>query len=370
MRHTVIMAARRFRLLISLVALSPFCSGQPKYHLIDAGRLQGAPSAIPTGVNNKGQMSVDCSARMAFMWDLQTGQTVIDGGAATVQPTGINESGVVVGWGGENGLQQGFTFTQAGGMTFLGTGNGFGENRAYGINDHGDVTGVQLAPPQHAGVWSPSSGWTDIGGLPPTGGAAGLAINNLGMVAGQTGMNPDRTIHSFLYTPGQGMQDLGLPQGYYYNLASSINDKGQVGGSVIRESDGQYKGYVRDLDGTHTYMDTIQGCTWSRLGGINSSGMAVGEYQTPTIDHGFVYSPEWGMVDINSLLDESANGYQMGSCHAISDNGMIAADAFIGGKQHAVLLVPVVPEPPSWLALCGLAPLVRFRGKRGDVKAL
>lgn len=248
-------------------------------------------------------------------------------------------------------------------MSYVGSGNGFGPNRTYGINDSGEICGVQLSPPQHAGVWSPSKGWTDIGGIPPTNIAAALSINNRGEAAGQFKAG-DGTIHAFLYSPESGMVDLGLPSGSKWNLASDMNDAGQVAGSLVRSSDNQFKAYIRNQDGSYTYLDSIRGWGWSQLGGINASGMAVGEYRTPTIAHGFVYSPDWGMRDIEDLLDESAGGYQMGWCRAISDNGMIAADATIGGRQHAVLLVPVVPEPPSWLLLAPTALLLCFRRSR------
>jgi probable HAF family extracellular repeat protein len=117
---------------------------------------------------------------------------------------------------------------------------------AFGINDHGQAVGtsglcsnVTLPSYQphgsHAVLWERDGSVTDLGDL---GGSSNIAtsINNRGEVVGTARSSKDGLIHSFLWTRQTGMQDLGGFPGALATVAPcchTINDRGEVVGFSI-----------------------------------------------------------------------------------------------------------------------------------------
>jgi probable HAF family extracellular repeat protein len=118
------------------------------------------------------------------------------------------------------------------------------EGVAEGINDNGQVvggsgicaalnpiTGISLQP-LHALLWETGT-VTDLGSLGGTGhgfGNIAYSINNQGQVIGFSDLRGNANFHSFLWTRGTGMQDLGTLTGDVNSLAIGINDVGDVVG--------------------------------------------------------------------------------------------------------------------------------------------
>jgi len=108
---------------------------------------------------------------------------------------------------------------------------------AVGISNNGSVTGtLQLAQEEHPGVWSRGGTFTDLGVLAGGDAAEAAAINALGQVAG-TGNRSHSGVfgleqhgHAFLYTPGRGMRDLGVPRGTSSAFVTAINQHGELVG--------------------------------------------------------------------------------------------------------------------------------------------
>src|SRR5678815_2445060 len=131
-------------------------------------------------------------------------------------------------------------------MQDLGTLDGGTTSIARGINDRGEVVGQNVLPrigptePQtHAFLWTPTGGMQDLGAL-----GGGLTssiafdINNAGQVVGRSysadqivfpPTDPEFFSRAFLWSPGQGMQDLGALSGGHA-VAYAINDAGRVVG--------------------------------------------------------------------------------------------------------------------------------------------
>ncbi len=98
---------------------------------------------------------------------------------------------------------------------------------AKAINDNGQVvggsgicaalnpiTGISLQP-LHALLWETGT-VTDLGNLGGTGqgfGNLAYSLNNQGQVIGFSDLNGNANFHSFLWTRGTGMQDLGTLPG-------------------------------------------------------------------------------------------------------------------------------------------------------------
>jgi len=120
---------------------------------------------------------------------------------------------------------------------------------AFTINDHRQVAGASVLcsttglPPvainstvaTHAVLWDRDGSITDLGNL---GGAFNVAssVNNLGEVVGTAQSPKDGTVHSFLWTRRTGMQDYGAFPGAVATVAGcchTINDRGQIVGFTI-----------------------------------------------------------------------------------------------------------------------------------------
>ena len=159
----------------------------------------------------------------------------------------LNELGQVVGYSTTaTGAVHAFLWTPDVGMQDLGTLGGGTSSIARGINDRGEVVGQSKLPridprePQtHAFLWTPAGGMQDLGAL-----GGGLTssiafdINNAGQVVGRSysadqiispPTDPEFLSRAFLWSPGQGMQDLGALSGGHA-VAYAINDAGQVVG--------------------------------------------------------------------------------------------------------------------------------------------
>jgi probable HAF family extracellular repeat protein len=227
--------------------------------------LPGSVSSEAVAVNKSDQVvgfSVENDGPHAFLYsggqmkDLNTLSNVSN---ELLFPTGINASGEVVGLG----------FFQDGEHAFL-YNNGLSElnelvwatsgfdvtNRGLAINDIGQIAGDGLEPDhltEHAFLYSNGT-YTDLGSLPGKKTSNANAINNLGQVVGTSynlsGILGDDT--AFIYMNDQ-MIDLNtlLPpnSGWTLQTAISINDKGQIIGLGTNNglpSESQY--YLLDLN--------------------------------------------------------------------------------------------------------------------------
>ncbi|HXM21510.1 MAG TPA: hypothetical protein VN948_09630 [Terriglobales bacterium] len=102
-----------------------------------------------------------------------------------------------------------------------------------GLADSGTHYGVSNV---HAVLWRErGEDKRDLGTLPGGNQSLALGINDLGKVVGQANVtNGGSTFHAFVWTEGEGMQDLNslIPanSGWVLNVASFINIRGQIVG--------------------------------------------------------------------------------------------------------------------------------------------
>ena len=240
---------------------------------------------------------------------------ILKGGVYS-RATGINASGLVVGFSGlkpdESSMSRAFLWSASTGMLDIGTLGGE-YAQAFGINDSAFVTGTaQIAvssrvPITHAFIYQPFSmgirkNMIDLGTL---GGkdSYGMAINANNHVAGYSTLNGglDR-VHAFLHD-GRKMRDLGSLDGR------------------IAENDQSYALGVNIIDQVvgYSYVPTREG---------------------PVRQAAFLYS-QGVMMDLNGLLGpDAAKQYWLHTATAINNNGQIVAIAedLRTNEIHAVLL--------------------------------
>jgi probable HAF family extracellular repeat protein len=323
-------------------------------------------------------------------------------GGSVIDPTGINSSGVVVGFGAVgNGDRHAFTYSN-GVLTDLGT-LGQQQSWAQGINDSGVIAG------QAGGQWVNSTFTYSQGTFTtlPASISEVEGIGNSGVIVGTTLVGGNNQAISY-----NGNAITLLDSTSYSSRAVAINDSGQIAVRAYSSSGSPIQGYIYS-GGTLTSVGTLGGAgTW--IDSINNSGQAVGGSQTSggtwhsyiysggtMVDLGTTYS---GLsLDINNLgqvvggtgQSDGAFVYSNGGLTAltqvtdfgntsfatldealaVNDSGLIAGyGTTTGGAVHAFLLTPLaltpVPEPTTWgiIAATPLLGMTLWRVRRNRLR--
>jgi probable HAF family extracellular repeat protein len=292
----------------------------PSGSTVDLGTLGGTTSrayAINAAGQVAGSSTTSTGETHAFLWTPGSGMqdlgTVGDGTASTAR--GMNDRGDVVGEvtlppvGIRQPAKHAFLWSPGQGMQDLGTlGTTLGSTIAFDVNNAGQVVGrafsadQQISPPtdpeyfSRGFVWTPGQGMIDVGDL-GGGHSVAYAINDAGQVVGRSWLStyiPDygTPYRAFLWSPGQGMQDLGtLATSPSASVASAINEIGQVVGST--DTGPYFLGYGE-----------LQAFLWSPANGMDA--------MTPTTG---IRSPR----GINTLQQVIGDG-RVGTVHLSSGN--------------------------------------------------
>jgi probable HAF family extracellular repeat protein len=244
----------------------------------------------------------------------------------------------------------------------LPTSPGNPEGVAKAINDSGQVvggsgicaalnpiTGISLQP-LHALLWETGT-VTDLGSLGGTGqGFGNLAynINSQGQVVGYSDLKGNANFHSFLWTRGTGMQDLGTLTGDVNSLAIGINDASDVVGVSV-DAMSNPRAYLWK-NGTMTDLNTLipAGSPLSLLTAcsINSSGQIVGFAVTSNgTVHGYLATPSdlstsataAVVTPLSLTTSQSSAVLDASSSASALGNLRYLFTAVAGGKQPSLL---------------------------------
>ncbi|MFT3859624.1 MAG: PEP-CTERM sorting domain-containing protein [Aquabacterium sp.] len=311
---------------------------------------------------------------------------------------GINESGWITGVSRiQSGEFRAYVWKPGEGMQDLGT--LFPDMRvtvqATGINDKGEVVGwnrpAPTGPAQYEGFkWSPVTGLQDLGVFRPE------AINNAGVIVGsgvidehgQPGTLPDGFNAMDVSNGGvivgtfQGraqivrhgqlevLPDLSVED---HVIATGINARGDVVGSGWKEYGGSYGALWRD--GQLAVLGVEPGVVAAEPMAINAHGVIVGDVSLDAADPTYssqlavLWTSDLSMRTLDSLIDP-ASGWQLRVAHDINDKGWIVGVGLNpAGQTHAFLLTPVpVPEPGAMLlAALGVGTLLAVRRQKPQV---
>ena len=362
-------------LLAFLPAIPKQLAAQSTYSLTDLGVVSGRTFSEATGINDNGQVVGRISGggfggSLGFVWDPVTGMTALEGFRSTNdsnQAFGINQSGQIIGTSYRDvGDEHAIIWNSDGTKIDLGDLPGGNDNSfGAGINNAGQATGLGISSAgRRAFLWDSVNGMTDpVGDFP--GGAAesrGLAINNAGQIAGYSVASTGP--RAFLWDDTNGLVNLGdLAGGDDYSFAQGLNNVGQVVGFGTIESG--RRAFIWDQ--TNGMVDlgfASSSSLESVANAINDDGIVVGTFLG---NQGtFIWEADYGMLDLQDLLDESGTGWDLQSAAAINSSGQIVGwgvtPSGIGG---AFLLTPTaVPEPGTGLLFGTAAIAVLLRRRR------
>jgi probable HAF family extracellular repeat protein len=319
------------------VALSIAPASAGNYVTFDIPGAKG--TGIPQGVNKWGSVTgywVDIPG--TFYGFIYSGGKVTTFSVKVAHvsgtwPTGINDSGWVVGYfqdaTGTHGFLRnpGYTVLDAPGA---GAGNGQG-TQALSINNVGEIAGVYFDSDsvEHGFVRDASGNYTSFD-VPGGSAVINAYINQAGTVAGTYNYKAVGANYTYGYVMDASgvITTFQVPGSRAGNTVTGINSTGVVAGEYYPTLDPQ--GYTRDQDGNITAFD-ISGYLWTA--GIEDSGTVVGTYQVANS----VTRRGWQITEsgaVSYFKDPSA-GSQGTNAYCVSGNGHIAgyyADA--QGNQH------------------------------------
>jgi hypothetical protein len=224
-----------------------------------------------------------------------------------------------------------------------------------GINNSGQVTGtayfgtigrVFIATTSGSTLLPLPAGWSL---------SQGNAINNLGQVAGSVNNGSTTTQAAIFMTSGSTL--IPVPAGWNYSFGAAINDSGQVSGS------GEFTGALQPLQ---AFIGTASGITpipGPPVGGgspqassINNSGQVGGSIDIGgDSQQGFIGTPA------GSELIPFPSGWMTAEVLGINDSGQVAGyggsasyitQAFIGTASA----VTVIPLPPGTVGQAAVGP--------------
>lgn len=344
------------------------------YRITDLRDLGRGTKDIPSAsfaqeINDSGQVvgrsSTFVDEHRAFLWQkgsaMQNLGTLPGYSGSGAQ--GVNNAGQVVGSSSSSSRTHAFLWSADTGMQDLGDlAGGADFSAAYGVNDAGQVVGhSETADGRRAFLWSQGSGMQNLGVLPGGESSYATAINNVGMVTGQSGS------HAYVWSAGSGMQNLGgLPGGDGRSFAADINDAGQVVGDASAAT-GSRAFLWTATHGMQDLGDLPGGADFSYANGVNEAGEVVGGSFSDKEFRAVLWDTKQGLRDLNDLIDPDdplAGKITLTDAAAINDAGDIVANgwrpsAFRGDEwgERAFLLSPVPEAAATIQFLLGIGVL-------------
>ena len=343
-------------LTLCFIALPPSSTGQGlPYFVTDLGTLGGSESKA-FAVNRTGRVagqstvSLGSSVSLPFTWNTSTLTNIGSLGGAGGSAYAVNNLGYAVGAADTSTNESHpYIWSDIFGKKDLGIpGSQFGI--ALDINNANQLVGqyeisASGSIQDRAFIWDSVNGFQPIATLGGTSNAA-VGINDSGLIVGFSSVANGDT-HGFLLSGGV-LTDIPTLGGHL-GIANKINDGGQVVGySTLPSTSANppYHAFLWTPGNAPANLGTLGGnrsIAWD----INTSGQVVGSDELADgTSHAFIYTPESGMVDLNTLVPGS--GWTLTQARGINDKGQIAGFGVNpSGAVHGFLLTVAIDEIPG-----------------------
>ena len=311
--------------------------GQARYRVIDLEAGSGLASAesYAFGLNDQAEVVgfVITTGIHPFRFTMESGMEDLGlpPGSGVAEGLAINTAGEIAGWSIVLGVHRAFRYSVSGGFADLG-GLGGSWAEAYGINNHGEVTGTAETlfgepPPngdEHVFRYR-GGGMEELLGLRGSD-SRGFAINDFGDIAGQADGD------AFVYLASSGA--------FFYlgpGRGRAINNHGVAVGS-----DGGQAFLLKD--GAVKLLGSLGGPDAEALG-INESNSVVGTSMTTDGYYSaFIWTQVEGMADLNSQVRTEPSWF-LENAFGVNNRGQIVGEGWDASFSHrkAVLLDPILP---------------------------
>jgi probable HAF family extracellular repeat protein/autotransporter-associated beta strand protein len=266
-------------------------------------------TATLKAINNNGQ-AVGVGSAGAFVYSCLT-KSMVTLDSRIIVPNGINDSGLVTGYG-----------------SFVVDSCGNHSTRGF-IDDHGSITVL--------GTLSPASN-TDPNFI-----SKAYAINNGGQVVGEASCGTYNIKDAFLTQGGQ-MINLGTLGGAT-STANAINDSGQVVGLAATLSLGNHPFVYRNGSMADLANIIFNSCQATSANDINNFGQVVGAAMG-LAGGSTVYLYDGAMTDLNTVVNTS--GYRIYTASAVNDLGQIAAIGVSNVNWTYTRALILTPATRTW----------------------
>lgn len=271
--------------------------------------------------------------------------TVIDriGNSSIVRLEDVNDDGTVVGWANYSGQPtRGFTWTEAGGFTFLPSPESPADDvRPKGISNSGLIAATcdrdygASYPYARAHIYTSSSGfWSQI--HPWTGCTSVMqAMSANGHFCGEVQhLNNGNCGDQFV--TGEAFTGFNLSAStigrlsQWPNWAHDVNNNGDTCGEGYLASGNEVRGYIRPAGGTITQLPGLGG-SYAFAYGLNDDQVMVGQAYRPGDD--FVAAVRWENTGAGWAIEELAPDSDGSTAWAINNGGQI-----VGWSWNASLM--------------------------------
>ena len=326
----------------------------PRYSITDLGHLDGGIASYANGINNRGEIvgsdyfsfeNGRISAPVAFLYRHNKMVSLGSLGGFQSAAFAINERGQITGRAATSadpyGQTSGHVFLYDGAMHDLGTLGG-GTATGLGINDSGLIVGVSTVNSTFGHAFLYDGDMHDLGAPDGMTDSQANGINDKGQIVGVS-YNRNTIPYNFQAFLYDGAFHLLGTLGGPTSLAAAINNEGVVVGESQISSGAPQHAFLYD-GSMHDLGAFNDGTTNAKA--INNHGQVVGQWDY-TVGHtqiggAFLYD-HGTLYDLKKLLDSSGEGWiYLIEATSINKRGQIVGAGVMHDGVHAFRMDPKV----------------------------
>ena len=327
------------------LAACPAAMAFTTYSITDLGDLPGGPdSSYAFSINDNGVVTgtgTTAQGAQAFRWDSINGMVALPLLAGRTQSLAgkIDSAGNIAGVAFTlDSITDGRPLAWTPGNQIIDPGLPVGWTWAInnGINEHGVMAGWgESGSGRKAFTWSQATGFVITQPLAGDAECGFSDINNNGVTSGWSGNN------SLIWQNGVPTV-LTLPPNGVDSYPNGLSEENRAYGYVALNN-GNFAAGVWNAQGKFSPVDQFPGYPSMDCSGVSDNGgLVVCEPYDTTWERVVLWSPIDGDTDMDTLIDSSTPGWNLMYGGQPNKRGQIVGNGTINGVSHAFLATPVV----------------------------